>query len=145
MLVPVDPTGEQHQQLLYKLLEERYLQAETINTLGSLPTLPSFSAYRTWLTAQPCDRYYLCSENGVFRGSVLLRPWGDDAQGRCEIGVFVFARHRGEGVGTRAVEAILNRHPQTSPVAIINPHNQASESLFRKFGFRPAETVWVRE
>lgn len=132
MLVEVCLNDESHQALLYKLLTERY-EADCVNIEGSsLDELPSIVSYLRWLEANRPEFFYFWLENGDPCALVFLRKLDSEY----EIGVFVLKGKQKQGIGKRAVNAILQKHPLYPIVARINPRNQSSIRLFESLDFR---------
>lgn len=108
--------------VLYDLLAERR-PSESISHQG----MPTFDEHIRFIQSKPYEAWYFI-ENGETLGSCYLSKQN-------EIGVFVFARHRGHGYGKWAVEAIMTKHGKRRYLANINPQNVRSAAMFKTLGF----------
>ena len=146
MLISFDFENEIHLQFSYQLLVERYQNAERINTPGfSLNELPSYADHCEWLRKQSNAEYYLWQQEGKLVAQVFLRTSSTektDLAIRNEVGVFVLEQYWETGIGTAAVTALLEKHPQKTIYAKINPENKRSENLFKKLGFQNITNIW---
>ena len=62
-----------------------------------------------------------------------------------EIGVFIFERFRGRGLGSAAVRELMERTPRRRYVANINPKNEESIRFFERMGFKHVQNTYARE
>ena len=95
---------------------------------------------RAWLGQWPEDEVHLAvvdPETGELLGSVGLMR-GDRESGRAEIGYWIAAARRGQGVATAAVEAMAERAFADGWHRLelhIDPENAASRRVAEKAGF----------
>ncbi|MDQ3951372.1 MAG: GNAT family N-acetyltransferase [Actinomycetota bacterium] len=76
---------------------------------------------------------FVAEEDGAIVGQL-----GISGSGRCEIGMWVRADRRGEGIGTALVEAALDyarEHGAYKVSLEVWPHNSAAIALYERFGF----------
>lgn len=113
---------------LYELLAERTPE-ESI----SHKAMPTFAEHCKFVDSKPYAHWYLIV--GDFRA-------GDENFGACylskqrEIGVFVYKKHRGHGIGRWAVRTMMRRHAPGQFLANISPLNPDSHKLFEGLGFK---------
>jgi len=146
MLVSFNFENEMHLQLSYRLLVERYQNADRINTPGlSLSELPSYEDHSEWLKNYSSAEYYLWEQAGELVAQVFLRSSNSEETDLAitnEMGIFVLEKHWGTGIGTDAVNALLEIHPHKTIYAKVSPENLRSENLFKKIGFQNITNIW---
>ena len=119
-------------ELLYKLMEERTPEVNI-----SHRELPDWDTHLAFVASRPYDAWYMIETDDVFVGAIYLSKM-------CEIGVFVFAEHRGQGHGKRAVKMLMEKHPRERFLANINPANTDSIAFFRALGFRHIQNTYEK-
>ncbi len=115
---------------LYRLLEER---TEDVNI--SHRSMPSWRSHVRFVRSKPYRAWYLIEAKGEIVGAVYLSKAD-------EIGVFLFRKHQGHGLGPKAVAAIMKRHPRRRFLANINPRNKGSIAMFESMGFRHLQNTY---
>ena len=118
--------------ILYELLRER---SEEPNVNISHRTFPSWSAHLEFIESRPYEAWYLIRLENAYAGAVYLTKAD-------EIGVHLFRDYRGQGLGAKAICALMKRHPRTRYLANINPANARSIALFQKLGFRHLQQTY---
>jgi RimJ/RimL family protein N-acetyltransferase len=119
--------------VLYALLKER---DKKINI--SHRALPTFKEHRAFIRKKPYKCWFLVylPEFKEYAGSIYLSSIN-------EIGVFVFKKFRGRGIGQKAIEALMTRYKgEPRFLANINPANARSIALFRRLGFRHIQNTY---
>lgn len=109
--------------VLYALLAERR-PSESISHKG----MPTWEEHIRFIENRPYEAWYFI-ENGDTVGACYLSKLN-------EIGVFIFEKFRGQGHGTWAIRAIMDRHGKRRYLANINPKNLRSANVFANLGFR---------
>lgn len=146
MLVPFNIENKEHVKFSYRLLVERYQYSDVINTPGlSLNQLPSCEDHSKWLKRQASAEYFLWEKEKEFVAQVFLRTSTSDDSDLAianEVGIFVLEKYWGTGIGTAAVNALLEKHPHKTIYAKLNPENKRSENLFKKLGFNNITNIW---
>ena len=128
----VDPQMRVHLNHLYNLLGERKPWQSI-----SHKKMPTFAEHEAFVRSDPYRVWYLIENDEEVVGSVYLT---DDS----EIGISIYNKMRGKGVGSAAVELIKQLYG--GPIyANINPLNDASKEFFTKQGFTPLQVTYVYE
>jgi RimJ/RimL family protein N-acetyltransferase len=93
-----------------------------------------------WMAARLADtatRLWIAQEGGAPVGQVRL----DVSDGTATVSIAVAPEHRGAGLGSEMLRALLSLIAGDSAVlrlrALANPDNAASLRIFQKAGFRP--------
>lgn len=110
--------------ILYDLLAERPALANI-----SHRKMPTLRQHRAFIRSRPYRCWYLIRHDGAYVGSIYLSRSD-------EIGVFIFARHRGRSLGPRAIELLMRKHRRPRYLANIAPGNEGSIRMFGRLGFR---------
>lgn len=135
-----------HIQILYNLLKERSTEDDEYTNI-SHRKLPKYQDHVEYVNRHPYALWFLAMENNECLGSISLTK-------RNEIGVVLFKKYRGKGYGTRILELFLAENEplpeekgQRSDgfIANINPKNEASIRLFKKFGFEHVQNTYQLE
>jgi GNAT superfamily N-acetyltransferase len=113
-------------EVLYDLLKER---DEKTNI--SHKELPAWCDHLKFVASRPYQHWWLiCSgRDFVPYGACYLSKTN-------EIGVFVFKRWRGMGLGRAAIQAVMKECGPRRYLANINPQNEHSAELFKSLGFK---------
>jgi RimJ/RimL family protein N-acetyltransferase len=119
---------------LWKLLKER-----TPEQSISHKKMPSRKQHEFFVERHPYPWYFICSEENydVIYGSVYLTN-------KREIGIQVFDKYKGEGIGTLAL-AKLREYHRGPFLANIAPGNEASIRFFEKHGFRHIQNTYASD
>jgi RimJ/RimL family protein N-acetyltransferase len=110
--------------ILYDLLAERPAYANISHR--KMPTVRQHGAF---IRSRPYRCWYLIRHEAAYVGSIYLSRSD-------EIGVFIFARYRGQRLGPRAIELLMRKHPRRRYLANIAPGNKGSIRMFGRLGFR---------
>lgn len=113
--------------ILYELLRERSEERDRFVNI-SHRHLPTWRKHLAWLRSKPHPIFYLILIDADCAGYVYLSA-------ASEIGICLFRKYRGKGIGPEAVAALMKRHPRARMLANINPKNARSIALFQKLGF----------
>ena len=124
--------SESHTQIsiLYDLLDERE-HDENI----SHKEMPSFAKHMEFVKSEPYKDWYIVSNNSMPVGSCYISKTN-------ELGVAVFKRHRGHGLGQQILEYLIRLYSDTEFLANINPNNKKSIKLFEKVGFKHIQNTY---
>jgi len=102
--------------------------------------MPTWAEHKRFIEARPYAVLYFIAPDDdldtVF-GTLYLTA-------NREIGIQVFEKHHGYGVGTKAMEE-LNRIHKGPFLANINPANEASIAFFEKHGFKHIQNTYRSE
>ena len=125
--------------VLYALLQQRPAESRI-----SHQAMPTYQQHIAFVKSMPYRMWFLIRVDGEFVGDLHATHLN-------EIGVFLFAAHRGKGYGAQAVKLFMARHKPLAAIpakrvrrwlAHIAPENDAVASFFRKLGFRKVQTTW---
>lgn len=108
---------------LYSLLGEREPEQSI-----SHKTMPTFAEHLLFIESHPYAWWFVAEQDGQPCGSVYLTR-------AHEVGIAISRSHRGRGLGSLALGALVQKAKSTRLLANINPANAASIALFRKHGF----------
>lgn len=97
--------------------------------------MPTWGEHVAFVESRPYTAWYVAEVDGAPVGAVYLTR-------NDEIGVSIFAEHRGRGLGRQAVEALRARHPRPRYLANINPANHQSIAFFERMGFRHIQNTY---
>ena len=114
--------------LLYVLLQER--TPEQSISHKEMPTLAEHDAF---IQSDPYLAWYLiCNMVDGENGKPVCAPVGSVYLTRQrEVGIFIFNKYKGSGIGTDAINLLVDKHPGTF-YANINPDNFASHMFFQE-------------
>ena len=115
--------GENDEKFLYKLLEER----KPI-TYISHKEMPSYEEHVKFVRSQPYSKWYIIEIDGERVGSIYLTHQN-------EVGIFVAERSQAKGIGSNALNVLIDQNPGLRYLANINPENKKSIDFFEKSGF----------
>ena len=132
--------------VLWDLLVERSTEDDP-NTNISHRSLPLRAEHEKFCERRPYHVWLLVKIEGEWVGCVSVTM-------RNEVGIVLFRKHRGQGYGKAALNALLE-HVTPLPaeasvrpghfVANINPKNRRSIHLFRSLGFRHIQDTYALE
>ena len=117
-------------QVLYDLLKERDGR-DDINI--SHARMPTFDEHQEFVRSKPYRAWYLIPApvqalGYTFAGSVYLTR-------QREVGIFLFKKYQGNGIGKAAIEELRRRWPGPMK-ANVNPANTHSARFFTGLGFK---------
>lgn len=117
---------------LYRLLDEREKLANI-----SHHHMPSFDEHRRFVASRPYRAWYLIHGPGSEPLGAVYFSKND------EIGLFVFKRYRGQGIGRRALKLLMEKHKSARRfLANVSPHNLRSIKFFKQSGFRHIQNTY---
>ena len=108
--------------ILFSLLKERTPE-QSISHRG----MPTMGQHVRFVESKPYKHWYLIKAQR-FVGAIYQTP-------KHEVGIAIFAEHRGKGYGTEALNRFRKMHPGPL-LANINPKNAPSIAFFTKHGGR---------
>lgn len=117
-------------EILYRLLEER---SDDINI--SHRSMPTWRQHLSFIRSRPYTAWYLLEHEKEIVGSIYLSKTN-------EIGIFLLRAHQGRGLGKKAVQTLMKRHPRKRFLANINPRNGNSIAMFEGMGFRHIQNTY---
>jgi RimJ/RimL family protein N-acetyltransferase len=124
------PVRRSDYRFLYRLLKERPAYANISHR--SLPTYPEHVRF---VSGRPYEEWFVLWIGARRVGSLYLTRAG-------EIGVFVGQAFQGKGIGSGALEWMIDRHRGRRLLANINPANVRSIELFEHLGFRHIQNTY---
>ena len=90
--------------------------------------------------------HWIWTVNGKMLAMVSLRTDENcDIALKNEAGIFVLKKYWGTGVGPKAWKALIDMHPEKNLYGKVNPHNERSERLAAKLGFKQVANIWRRD
>lgn len=98
--------------------------------------MPSRRAHSAFVRSRPYKAWYLIErrDEGVVIGNCYLTR-------RSEIGIYIVATERGEGLGREAVLQLMDRWPRRRYLLNINPGNERSIRFFQALGAQPLQVT----
>lgn len=127
---------------LYELMKEREPEMN-ISHRG----LPRWDEHVAFIRRRPYRFWYLIEVDGAWAGYI-------SATADNEIGVVIRKAYRGQGLGPKAIKALITLHYPNPGVpsernnrwlANINPENEHSKHVFQKLGFRKLQETFILE
>jgi RimJ/RimL family protein N-acetyltransferase len=92
--------------------------------------MPTYEEHLDFVKGRPYKAWYIIKEGEDLIGNIYLSKHN-------EIGIFLKAKARGQGVGSWAVEQLMKLHGPDRYFANIHPRNEASIAFFRDhLGFK---------
>lgn len=117
--------------VLYELLSQRE-KHESI----SHKSMPTFEDHVGFIHETPYEKWYLISnESDQIVGTIYLTH-------KNEIGVQIFKDEKKQGYATMAIKKLIEENPNLEYFANINPKNEASIKLFKKFNFKHIQNTY---
>ena len=117
------PINEKDYEFLYKLLLER----KQI-TFISHKKMPTYEEHVKFIESKPYSKWYIIQINDNKIGSIYLTKEN-------EIGIFLKEDIQRRGIGSNALNELININPGLRYLANINPKNEKSIEFFKKSGF----------
>ena len=109
---------------LYKLLKER--QTKTFISHGKIPT---YAEHTRFVKSKPYSKWYIIMVGTRKVGTIYLTKQN-------EIGIFVKKWIQHQGIGTHALEILMENNPGLRYLANVSPKNKDSMEFFQKNGFK---------
>ena len=114
---------ESDYQFLYDLLLQRNSDANI-----SHKKMPTYEEHVKFVRSQPYSKWYIIEIDGERVGSIYLTNQN-------EVGIFVAERSQAKGIGSNALNVLIDQNPGLRYLANINPENKKSIDFFEKSGF----------
>ena len=136
------PIVEKDIPILYEMLKEMLsIQYSSVNE----KPLPSFEDSKKFVMKYLQDNenhdidnwYMLEDENGTILGSTKISKSN-------YISYQILEKFQNKGLGTKAVQLLMEKHPKKRYFATINKENDPSIKLISKLGFHPKATVYEK-
>ena len=118
------PINEKDYEFLYKLLLER----KQI-TFISHKKMPTYEEHVKFIESEPYSKWYIIQIDDKKIGSIYLTKEN-------EIGIFLKEDIQRRGIGSNALNELININPGLRYLANINPKNDKSIEFFKKSGFK---------
>lgn len=114
----------------YKFLYDLLLEREPkTNIKHSIP--PSFTEHLQFIKSKPYSKWYVIIDEDKNRlGTIYLTEEN-------KVGIFVKKKYVKKGIGSIALQTLIQKNPKSRYIANINPKNQKSKNFFKKNGFNP--------
>ena len=116
--------NEKDYEFLYKLLSER----KQI-TFISHKKMPTYEEHVKFVKSEPYSKWYIIQIDDKKIGSIYLTKQN-------EIGIFLKEDIQRRGIGSDALNELININPGLRYLANINPKNKKSIDFFKKSGFK---------
>ncbi len=124
MNIILKTVSKQDHKFLYDLLKERN---EKINI--SHKKMPTFKNHEKFVMSKPYKKWYIIMNEKEKVGSIYLSKFN-------EIGIFLKKNIRGQGIGQKSLEMIVEKNPEKRYLANINPQNHKSIKFFKNNNFK---------
>lgn len=100
--------------------------------------MPTFTEHESFVWSKPYKEWY------ILRSFKLINnPIGSYyITFKNEIGIHIAKGYRGNGLGKAVIDHILEKYPQESFLANINPQNEASIKLFESKKFKHIQNTY---
>ena len=114
----------------YKFLYDLLLEREPkTNIKHSIP--PLFTEHLQFVKSKPYSKWYVIIDEDKNRlGTIYLTKEN-------EVGIFIKKKYMKKGIGSIALQTLIQKNPKSRYIANINPKNQKSKNFFKKNGFKP--------
>lgn len=121
--VRLEPVKKSDYLFLFELLSER-----DSRTNISHKKMPSFEEHVKFIKSKPYSKWYVIKDDTEKIGSIYLSKQN-------EIGIFLKKQNQKKGVGTSALNLLMEFNPKSRYLANVNPKNSRSKKFFEKHGF----------
>ena len=118
------PINEKDYEFLYELLSER----KQI-TFISHKKMPTYEEHVKFIESEPYSKWYIIQIDDKKIGSIYLTKEN-------EIGIFLKESIQRSGIGSNALNKLIDINPGLRYLANINPKNEKSIEFFKKSGFK---------
>ncbi len=118
------PINEKDYEFLYELLSER----KQI-TFISHKKMPTYEEHVKFIESEPYSKWYIIQIDDKKIGSIYLTKEN-------EIGIFLKESIQRRGIGSNALNELIDINPGLRYLANINPKNEKSIKFFKKSGFK---------
>ena len=118
------PINEKDYEFLYELLSER----KQI-TFISHKKMPTYEEHVKFIESEPYSKWYIIQIDDKKIGSIYLTKEN-------EIGIFLKESLQRSGIGSNALNKLIDINPGLRYLANINPKNEKSIEFFKKSGFK---------
>ena len=112
----------------YKFLYELLLQRKKIVNI-SHKKMPTYEEHVKFIESEPYSKWYIIQIDDKKIGSIYLTKEN-------EIGIFLKESIQRRGIGSNALNELININPGLRYLANINPKNEKSIEFFKKSGFK---------
>ncbi len=111
-------------EFLYDLLKERLPK-----TFISHKKMPTYEEHVSFVKSRPYSKWYVIKIGARKAGSIYLTKQN-------EVGIFLKKGLQQKGIGTLALEILMEKNPNLRYLANISPKNKESIRFFKKNGFK---------
>lgn len=115
---------------LYEILKQR---DPTINI--SHKTMPTYVEHTKFWESKPYQYAGIIETDNTRQGYCYITR-------NNEIGIFIEEKHKGKGLGKKTIRILLRKFQGQTMYANINPLNEPSKNLFKKFGFKKIQETY---
>jgi len=129
-MIDIQPVTFKDMEFLYELLKER--TPDMSITHRSMPTFDEHVKF--WDTTDYKEAYIIDHFNRP-RGMIYLTK-------NYEVGIFIKQGYKFQGLGTKALELLLEKNGGKRILANINPKNEDSRDFFIKHGFKHIQNTY---
>ena len=112
----------------YKFLYELLLQRKKIVNI-SHKKMPTYEEHVKFIESEPYSKWYIIQIDDKKIGSIYLTKEN-------EIGIFLKESIQRRGIGSNALNELIDINPGLRYLANINPKNEKSIEFFKKSGFK---------
>ena len=112
----------------YKFLYELLLQRKKIVNI-SHKKMPTYEEHVKFIESEPYSKWYIIQIDDKKIGSIYLTKEN-------EIGIFLKESIQRRGIGSNALNELIDINPGLRYLANINPKNEKSIKFFKKSGFK---------
>ncbi|WP_320416699.1 GNAT family N-acetyltransferase [Candidatus Nitrosotenuis chungbukensis] len=106
-----------------------YLKNEILKVLFRIKSLPTYHEHKQFVKSFPYSRWYVIYFNSVRAGSISITVQN-------EIGIWILQKFQNKGIGSKALEILIQKSPTKRYLANINPKNKESMEFFEKHNFK---------
>jgi len=108
---------------LYELLKSRESKVNI-----SHRKMPTYSEHVRFVMSKPYSKWYVIYFNSKKAGSIYLSK-------QDEVGIFLKKNMKQKGIGTKAMNILMELNPRSRYLANVNPKNTNSINFFKKNNF----------
>ena len=91
--------------------------------------IPTFAQHIKFVMSKPYSKWYIIKLKNKKVGSIYLSL-------QDEIGIFIEKRFRNKGIGSKALQILIEKNPKSRFLANVNPKNTKSIRFFKSSGFK---------
>lgn len=131
--VTLNPVTKSDYLFLFELLSQR-----DSRTNISHKKMPTFEEHVKFIKSKPYTKWYVIKNDAEKIGSIYLSK-------QDEIGIFLKKQNQKKGIGTSALNLLIELNPKARYLANVNPKNNRSKMFFEKQGFELIQYTYELE